>query len=111
MHQPVATPERRQPHRKATRPARDTTSAKTKRAEPGPAVRDLVRLEYGSWDARPELRAAFLDGYDRDFANDECQALTCLAALDALSGLQWGTKHDDTEVTGRARATFARLVK
>jgi Ser/Thr protein kinase RdoA (MazF antagonist) len=81
------------------------------RAEPGPAVGDLVRLEYGSWDTRPELREAFLDGYDRNLTDDERQALTCLAALDALSGLQWGTEHGDTEVTSRARATFARLMK
>lgn len=81
------------------------------RSEPGPAVRDLIRLEYGSWDTRPELREAFLDGYDRPLSDDELQALTCLAALDALSGLQWGTEHDDIEVTSRARATFARLMK
>ncbi|MFB9831011.1 aminoglycoside phosphotransferase family protein [Actinoallomurus acaciae] len=80
------------------------------RAELGPAVRDLVRLEYGCWDTRPELREAFLDGYDRNFTHDERQALTCLAALDALSGLQWGTEHGDTEVISRARATFARLM-
>ncbi|MGI8334336.1 aminoglycoside phosphotransferase family protein [Actinomadura scrupuli] len=81
------------------------------RAEPGPAVRDLVRLEYGTWDDRPELRAAFLDGYGRDLTDDEQRALTCLAGLDALSGLQWGTEHRDTEVTGRARDAFARLMK
>lgn len=81
------------------------------RSEPRPAVSDLIRLEYGSWDTRPELREAFLDGYGRDLTDDERQALTCLAALDALSGLQWGTEHGDTEVTGRARATFARLMR
>jgi hypothetical protein len=36
----------------------------------------------------------------------ECQALTCLAALDALSGLRCGTEHGDTEVTSRARANL-----
>lgn len=81
------------------------------RAEPGLAVRDLVRLEYGGWDTRPQLREAFLEGYDRDLTDDERQALTCLAALDALSGLQWGTEHGDLDVAGRARATFARLMR
>jgi hypothetical protein len=40
----------------------------------------------------------------------ERQALRCLAALDALSGLQWGTANADGEVTGRARRTLEILV-
>lgn len=81
------------------------------RAEPGPAVRDLVRLEYGNWDARPDLRDAFLDGYGRNLTEEETEALRCLAALDAFSGLQWGTAHGDDEVVHRARNTFARLLR
>jgi hypothetical protein len=73
------------------------------------AASDLVRLEYGPWDQRPDLRASFLDGYGRALAHAEEQALPRLAALDALSGLQWGTANGDREVTGRARRTFARL--
>ncbi|HUY46624.1 MAG TPA: aminoglycoside phosphotransferase family protein [Streptosporangiaceae bacterium] len=79
------------------------------RAETGPAVRDLVRLEYGPWDQRPDLRASFLDGYGRALTHAEEQALPRLAALDALSGLQWGTANGDREVADRARKTFARL--
>ncbi|MGI8450812.1 MAG: aminoglycoside phosphotransferase family protein [Streptosporangiaceae bacterium] len=79
------------------------------RAETGPAVRDLVRLEYGPWDHRPDLRASFLHGFGRALTHTEEQALPRLAALDALSGLQWGTVNGDREVTGRARRTFARL--
>ena len=79
------------------------------RAEPGPAVRDLVRLEYGPWDQRPDLRASFLGGYGRALTPAEEEALPRLAALDALSGLQWGTLNGDREVTSRARRTFARL--
>ena len=79
------------------------------RAEPAPAARDLVRLEYGPWDQRPDLRASFLGGYGRALTCTEEEALPCLAALDALSGLQWGTLNGDREVTGRARRTFARL--
>jgi len=73
------------------------------------AVRDLVRLEYGPWDQRPDLRACFLDGYGRALTHAEEQALPRLAALDALSGLQWGTANGDREVADRARRTFARL--
>ncbi len=32
------------------------------RAEVAPAVRDLVRLEFGPWDGRTDLRASFLAG-------------------------------------------------
>jgi Ser/Thr protein kinase RdoA (MazF antagonist) len=81
------------------------------RAEPGPAVRDLVRLKYGVWEARPDLRDAFLHGYGRALTGEETEALRCLAALDALSGLQWGTAHGDDEVANRARATFACLLR
>lgn len=81
------------------------------RAEPGPAVRDLVRLEYRNWDTRPDLRAAFLDGYGRNLTDEKTEALRCLAALDALSGVQWGTAHGDEKVVHRARTTFARLLR
>lgn len=89
--------------------ARQLAMIDFERAETGPAVRDLVRLEYGPWDQRPDLRASFLDGYGRTLTHAEEQALPRLAALDALSGLQWGTANGDREVTGRARRTFARL--
>jgi hypothetical protein len=79
------------------------------RAEPGPAVGDLVRLEYGPWDQRPDLRACFHSGYGRALTRTEEDALPRLAALDALSGLQWGILNGDREVTHRARRTFARL--
>ncbi len=49
------------------------------RAETGPAVRDMVRLEYGPWDQRPDLRASFLDGYGRALTHAEEQALPRLA--------------------------------
>jgi Ser/Thr protein kinase RdoA (MazF antagonist) len=79
------------------------------RAEPGAAVGDLVRLEYGPWDLRPDLRDCFLSGYGRALTHAEEDALPRLAALDALSGLQWGTLNGDREVTCRARRTFDRL--
>jgi hypothetical protein len=79
------------------------------RAEPGPAVRDLVRLEYEPQDQRPDLPADFLSGYGRALTRAEEQVLPRLAALDALSGLQWGTLNGDTDVTSRARRAFARL--
>jgi Phosphotransferase enzyme family len=79
------------------------------RAELAPAARDLVRLEYGPWDQRPDLRDAFIGGYGRNLTSTERHALRCLAALDALSGLQWGTANADVEVTSRARRALERL--
>ncbi|MEF9907994.1 hypothetical protein [Streptomyces sp. P9-A2] len=37
---------------------------KTKRSEPGPAVRDLVRMS-DAWVGRPDLHKAFPAGYGR----------------------------------------------
>ncbi|HEY5987714.1 MAG TPA: aminoglycoside phosphotransferase family protein [Streptosporangiaceae bacterium] len=79
------------------------------RAEVAPAVRDLVRLEYGPWDDRPDLRVSFLGGYGRILTNQEETALRGFAATDALSGLQWGTANNDNEVTARAHRTLERL--
>jgi Ser/Thr protein kinase RdoA (MazF antagonist) len=79
------------------------------RAEPGPAVRDLVRLEYGPWDSKPHLRAAFLDGYGRQLTTAEESALQSLAALDALSAIQWGAANNDNDIMTRAYRTLDRL--
>ena len=79
------------------------------RAEPGLAVRDLVRLEYGAWDGKPDLRDAFLDGYGRALTADEEPALRDLAALDAVSAIQWGSANNDTDIMTRGYRTLARL--
>jgi Ser/Thr protein kinase RdoA (MazF antagonist) len=78
------------------------------RAEPAPAVRDLVRLEYGPWDGRPDLREDFFAGYGRGLALEEDETLFCYAILDALSGLRWGLANGDGEVVSRAWRTFER---
>jgi Ser/Thr protein kinase RdoA (MazF antagonist) len=79
------------------------------RAEVAPAVRDLVRLEFGPLDGRPDLRASFLAGYGRTLTDSEETALRGFAAADALSGLQWGTANNDKEVTARGYRTLDRL--
>ena len=68
------------------------------RAEPGLAVRDLVRLQYGAWNGRLFLRDAFLDGYGRALTADEESALRHLAALDAISAIWWGSANHDTDI-------------
>ena len=78
------------------------------RAEPAAAIRDLVRLEYGPWDRRPDLREQFFAGYGRTLTAEEHEMLACYAVLDALSGLRWGMANSDDEVVNRAWRTFER---
>jgi Ser/Thr protein kinase RdoA (MazF antagonist) len=79
------------------------------RAEPGLAVRDLVRLEHSAWDGKPHLRDAFLAGYGRTLTADEESALLDLSALDAASAIQWGSANNDTGIMTRGYRTLARL--
>jgi Ser/Thr protein kinase RdoA (MazF antagonist) len=78
------------------------------RAEPAAAIRDLVRLEYGPWGCRPDLREAFFAGYGRTLTAEEDKMIACYAVLDALSGLMWGMANGDDEVVNRAQRTFER---
>ena len=79
------------------------------RAEPGLAVRDLVRLQYGVWNRRPSLRDAFLNGYGRALTADEQSALRDLAALDAVSAIWWGSANNDADTVTRGYRTLAQL--
>ncbi|MFJ2646506.1 phosphotransferase [Streptomyces sp. NPDC087420] len=79
------------------------------RSRYAPAVQDFVRLACGPWQDRPDLRDAFFHGYGRTLTDAERQALTCLAALDAVSALAYGPAHGDDEVTERGTRTLERL--
>ncbi|WP_328665083.1 phosphotransferase [Streptomyces sp. NBC_00328] len=78
------------------------------RSEPGPAVRDLVRLS-DAWVGRPDLFEAFLAGYGRFLTDAEEARLVIDMALDAVSGIAFGTAHGDPELVERGRRTLARL--
>ncbi len=78
------------------------------RSEYGTVTRDLVRLS-DIWTGRPDLRAAFLDGYGRPLTPAEELRLQCEAAFDAVSGIAYGTSHADPEVTERGHRTLHRL--
>ncbi|MFJ4580269.1 phosphotransferase [Streptomyces echinatus] len=78
------------------------------RSEPGPATRDLVRLD-DAWTGRPDLSEAFFDGYGRQPTEAEAERLTADSALDAVSGIGFGTAHGDPELVERGRRTLARL--
>ncbi|GGU49665.1 phosphotransferase [Streptomyces violascens] len=74
------------------------------------AVQDFVLMACATWTDRPDLRAACLQGYGRSLTVEEQRALTCLAAIDAVSCLVWGPDHDDPQVTARGRRTLDRLM-
>ncbi|MFB6614997.1 NUDIX domain-containing protein [Streptomyces sp. NPDC085524] len=78
------------------------------RAEYAAATRDLVRLG-DTWTGRPDLRAAFLAGYGRPLTPAEELRLDCETAFDAVSGIAYGMRHDDPEVTERGLRTLHRL--
>ncbi|MEW2488537.1 phosphotransferase [Streptomyces sp. NPDC048411] len=78
------------------------------RSEPGPAVRDLVRMS-DAWANRPELFQAFLTGYGRPLTGAEEARLVIDMALDSVSGIAFGVAHGDPELVERGRRTLARL--
>ncbi|EGX61865.1 hypothetical protein SZN_00850 [Streptomyces zinciresistens K42] len=78
------------------------------RSEPGPAVRDLVRLS-DAWANRPDLYEAFMAGYGRPLTAAEEARLVIDTALDAVSGIQFGAAHGDPELVERGHRTLARL--
>ncbi|WP_431984850.1 phosphotransferase [Streptomyces qinglanensis] len=78
------------------------------RSEPGPAIRDIVRL-CDTWAGRPDLYDAFFAGYGRRLTPAEEERLTVDSALDAVSGIQYGAAHGDPEVLERGLRTLARL--
>ncbi|MFI6689362.1 phosphotransferase [Streptomyces sp. NPDC050485] len=78
------------------------------RSEPGPAVRDLVRLS-DAWNGRADLYEAFMAGYGRPLTGAEETRLVIDSALDAVSAVAFGTAHCDPELVERGHRTLARL--
>lgn len=78
------------------------------RSEPGPAVRDLVRLP-DAWADRPDLHAAFMAGYGRPLTPAEEDRLVIDMAIDAVRGISFGVVHGDPELAERGHRTLARL--
>ncbi|MFJ9179383.1 phosphotransferase enzyme family protein [Streptomyces sp. NPDC102360] len=80
------------------------------RSRAATAVQDFVLPACSTWTDRPDLRAACLQGYGRNLTAEEQHALTCLAAIDAVSCLVWGPRFGDPHVTARGRRTLDRLL-
>lgn len=80
-------------------------------ARPDLWLLDLERLWSGVWPRRPDLREAFLSGYERALSADEEALLGRLAAFAAFQTVVWAREHGDAaferqgwRVLGRLRA-------
>jgi Ser/Thr protein kinase RdoA (MazF antagonist) len=79
------------------------------RAEYQPACHDLIRLEYGPWEDRPDLKTAFFTGFGTPLAPLETDHIHAIAALDALSGIAYAASTGDEELLARGQHTLERL--
>ena len=77
-------------------------------ARPDGWIFDLERLWADLWPERPDLRAAFLNGYGRDLREEEGVLERC-AALGALSTIVWARDHKDVEFEKQGWRRLARL--
>jgi hypothetical protein len=75
----------------------------------GLQARDFVRLQFRFWTCRPDLRAAFFDGYGRCVTEDEHQVIRHCGAVDALTALVRGTQAGDAAMIAHGRATLRQL--
>lgn len=71
--------------------------------------RDLPRLELRILASRPNVRAAFYDGFGRDLTPAEQHACMAYGAQDAVSALQWGLEHRDVETVDAAHTMLKNL--
>lgn len=81
---------------------------------------DLVRLATEVWAERPDLEAAFLDGYGAPpragsvpgaaWGERDARILASAVALHGLATLAWGARHGDAALTRLGRAILARAV-
>ncbi len=75
-----------------------------------PARRDLMRVTLQLTPHRPDLRAAFAEGYGRELTAEERTACRAWAAIDCPAALRWALDHHhDEEVLGYARTVLDLL--
>ncbi len=72
-------------------------------------LRDLVRLRFRVWPARPDLKDAFLNGYGRDITGPDTETLQHLGALDALTATARGHQNHDIQLIQYAQSTLRQL--
>jgi aminoglycoside phosphotransferase len=72
-------------------------------------IRDLGRLYVQQWLDRPDLRAAFFAGYDRNPTDADHALLRCYLSYSALATTVWANEHGDPGFEEQGRRTLARL--
>ena len=72
-------------------------------------LRDLVRLRFRVWPARPDLKDAFLNGYGRDLTGSDTETLQHLGALDALTAIARGHQNHDIQLIQYGHSTLRQL--
>jgi Ser/Thr protein kinase RdoA (MazF antagonist) len=76
-----------------------------------PWIVDVFALEQDYWRVDPQLRSAFLGGYDRDIEDDDIALLRAHHAVTALQALVSATATGATKTQKiRARDMFDRLI-
>lgn len=73
-----------------------------------PWLSDLLRLEEWVFPDRPDLRAAFFEGYGRTPDPTERRALSAMRGLHALSTVAWSVEHRDRAFEEQGRGALAR---
>lgn len=76
----------------------------------GIAVEDFVWLFATTWSIRPDLKAACLAGFGRDFSDAEHRSLPLFTALAAMSYLSAGIMQQQPGLITKAQEAFGPLV-
>jgi hypothetical protein len=76
-------------------------------ARPDLALADLAKLCVGSWARRPDLAAAFFDGYGRVPTDLERKQLRALVVLHGVASLAWGHARGDVDLLAEGRCALA----
>ncbi|MFE4466682.1 phosphotransferase enzyme family protein [Oerskovia sp. NPDC056781] len=79
-------------------------------AEPSPWAVDLQKLTMREWRDRPDLEAAFLEGYGHMPDDEDRLVLRAYVALSTLAIIAWSVAHDDPAFEAEARSVLATLV-
>lgn len=74
------------------------------------AVHDLTKLCFGPWWRRPDLTAAFFEGYGRSLTPTERQFLQHYLSVDALREIMFGHQHGSTLHLDHGRSRLADLM-
>lgn len=85
------------------------TAIDLEHARPGPAVLDIAKLNNAMLTQHPALRAAFQEGYGREWSEEEQHFLHVIRQFDALTLAVWCHEHADWNGVQRMRTVLEGL--